>query len=58
MDSAPSQVNLPPSLEASRITGLPPAAYYIADFLSEDEEQAILHKVARSALHHSHFISI
>ncbi|KAK4114028.1 hypothetical protein N656DRAFT_796546 [Canariomyces notabilis] len=45
MDSYPSQVNLPAKLEASRINALPPAAYYIADFISEDEEQAILHKV-------------
>lgn len=44
-----SQINLPLSLEASRITALPPAAYYIPDFISEEEEQAILHKVARHA---------
>jgi alkylated DNA repair protein alkB family protein 6 len=49
MDSYPSQVNLPATLEASRINALPPVAYYIADFISEDEEQAILHKVARRA---------
>jgi alkylated DNA repair protein alkB family protein 6 len=45
MDS-PHRINLPPSLEASRITTLPPAAYYIADFITEEEEEAILHKVA------------
>ncbi|KAK4123783.1 hypothetical protein N657DRAFT_656132 [Parathielavia appendiculata] len=38
-------MDLPPSLEARRITALPPAAYYIADFITEYEEQAILHKV-------------
>lgn len=43
---ASSQFNLPPSLEASRITGLPPSAYYIADFISEEEEQKILEKVS------------
>lgn len=43
---ASSQVNLPSSLEASRITALPPSAYYIADFISEEEEQQILEKVS------------
>lgn len=47
MDSPPSQISLPRSLEASRIHALPPAAYYIPDFISEEEEAAILHKVAR-----------
>ncbi len=46
MDS-PRPVNLPPSLESRRINALPPAAYYISDFISEEEEAAILHKVAR-----------
>ncbi len=46
MESLPSQINLPRSLEASRIRALPPAAYYIPDFISEEEEAAILHKVA------------
>ncbi|KAJ4411635.1 hypothetical protein N0V85_003820 [Neurospora sp. IMI 360204] len=45
---ASSQVNLPPSLEANRITALPPSAYYIADFISEEEEQQILEKVERA----------
>ncbi|KAK4242572.1 alpha-ketoglutarate-dependent dioxygenase alkB 6 [Achaetomium macrosporum] len=45
MNPGPAQVNLPPSLEACRITALPPAAYYIADFITEEEEEAILHKV-------------
>jgi alkylated DNA repair protein alkB family protein 6 len=49
MNSVPAQVNLPPSLETCRIGPLPPAAYYIADFITEEEEQAILHKVARHA---------
>jgi hypothetical protein len=47
MDSPPSPIRLPASLEESRIHALPAAAYYIADFISEEEEQAILHKVAR-----------
>jgi alkylated DNA repair protein alkB family protein 6 len=58
MDSAPVHVKLPPSLEARRITRLPPAAYYIADFLSDDEEQAILHKVPSLELRPRLFISI
>ncbi|KAL2135544.1 hypothetical protein VTI74DRAFT_8150 [Chaetomium olivicolor] len=45
MDSQAPGVNLPPSLEASRVSALPPAAYYIADFISEEEEEAILDKV-------------
>lgn len=32
-------------MEETRITALPPRAYYIADFISEEEEQAILRKV-------------
>ncbi|KAK4044020.1 alpha-ketoglutarate-dependent dioxygenase alkB 6 [Parachaetomium inaequale] len=45
MDSPSSPIRLPASLEASKIHALPAAAYYIADFISEEEEQAILHKV-------------
>jgi hypothetical protein len=45
----PSTVKLPPSLEAVRITSLPRAAYYIADFITEEEEEIILHKVAQRA---------
>ncbi|KAI8293919.1 Alkbh6 protein [Colletotrichum sp. SAR11_240] len=40
----PGAVNLPTSLEDVRITKLPPSAFYIADFISEEEEQAILQK--------------
>lgn len=43
----PTKVHLPTSLEESRITTLPEFAYYIPDFISEEEEQAILHKVSR-----------
>ena len=39
-------IKLPVSLDDSRITSLPEFAYYIPDFISEDEEQAILHKVS------------
>ncbi|KAI1844947.1 hypothetical protein JX265_009574 [Neoarthrinium moseri] len=47
-DSAPSKPPfiLPASLDHVRIGALPPAAYYISDFISEDEEHAILDKVA------------
>lgn len=42
--SRPSVV-LPNSLEHVRIKALPPAVYYISDFITEDEERAILDKV-------------
>ncbi|RDA90302.1 hypothetical protein CP533_3344 [Ophiocordyceps camponoti-saundersi (nom. inval.)] len=37
-------MNLPRSLEAVRVQGLPSTAYYISDFLSSDEERLILAK--------------
>lgn len=37
--------SLPKSLDEVRIESLPPAAYYIADFITEDEERHILEKV-------------
>lgn len=37
--------SLPGSLDQVRIECLPPAAYYIADFITEDEEKHILEKV-------------
>ncbi|KAL2271650.1 hypothetical protein VTJ83DRAFT_1021 [Remersonia thermophila] len=49
-DSLPSQIKLPSSLEAVRIASLPRAAYYIADFITEEEEEAILHKTWPSDL--------
>lgn len=36
---------LPGSLDAARVQALPATAYYIADFLSEEEERCILEKV-------------
>ncbi|ORY63414.1 uncharacterized protein BCR38DRAFT_410342 [Pseudomassariella vexata] len=41
-----SNISLPAALEDARITALPSAAYYIPDFISEGEEQAILQKIA------------
>jgi alkylated DNA repair protein alkB family protein 6 len=38
-------INLPANLETARITSLPASAYYIADFISESEEQLLLGKV-------------
>lgn len=32
-------------LEAARITSLPQDAFYIADFITEAEEELLLHKV-------------
>ncbi|KAL2181661.1 uncharacterized protein P884DRAFT_274143 [Thermothelomyces heterothallicus CBS 202.75] len=45
MDSSDASFHLPASLEACRIGSLPPAAYYIADFISEQEAETILRKV-------------
>ncbi|CAJ2509872.1 Uu.00g057720.m01.CDS01 [Anthostomella pinea] len=42
----PNHVSLPDSLESLRIMGLPPAAYYISDFITSDEEQMILDRIA------------
>jgi alkylated DNA repair protein alkB family protein 6 len=41
-------LSLPQFLDLARISSLPDSAYYIADFLSEDEERLILDKVRRS----------
>lgn len=38
-------VLLPPSLERARINTLPQTAYYIPNFITEQEEQNILDKV-------------
>ena len=47
-DSQSKGYSLPTSLDQVRIEGMPPAAYYIADFLTEDEERHILEKVPRT----------
>ncbi|KAJ3520286.1 hypothetical protein NM208_g13772 [Fusarium decemcellulare] len=45
-DDAHHDFSLPPSLEHARITTLPQTAYYIPNFISEEEEQVILDKVS------------
>jgi hypothetical protein len=40
-----SHVLLPESLQHARITSLPQTAYYIPNFISEEEEQMIMDKV-------------
>ncbi|OTB20573.1 hypothetical protein K445DRAFT_313037 [Daldinia sp. EC12] len=46
MGPTPSLIKLPDALDDVRLTGLPQAAYYISDFISQEEEQAILNKIA------------
>lgn len=41
-------VNLPASLDDVRVKKLPPSSYYIADFISEEEERLILQKVRKT----------
>jgi hypothetical protein len=41
----PAAFTLPLTLEAAKIAILPGNAYYVPDFISEEEEQAILEKV-------------
>ncbi|KAF4468715.1 alkylated DNA repair alkB like 6 [Fusarium albosuccineum] len=45
-DDAHHDFSLPPSLEHARITTLPQTAYYIPNFISEEEERVILDKVS------------
>ncbi|KAI1777884.1 hypothetical protein F4818DRAFT_328406 [Hypoxylon cercidicola] len=44
-DKSLDNLVLPDSLDQVRITSLPPAAYYISDFITEEEEQSILEKI-------------
>ncbi|KAK7225657.1 hypothetical protein V2G26_013660 [Clonostachys chloroleuca] len=37
---------LPPSLEHARIADLPESAFYLPNFISKDEEQVLLSKIA------------
>jgi alkylated DNA repair protein alkB family protein 6 len=41
---------LPSSLEAARIASLPSTAYYLPNFISEEEERLILDKVRLAAV--------
>ena len=43
----PGACSLPQSLQHVTIETLPSTAYYIPDFISEEEERAILEKVCR-----------
>ena len=38
------------SLEEARVQSLPSSAYYIADFITEEEEQILLNKVSPQTL--------
>lgn len=46
MDSPPQLTSLPASLEDVRIKTLPSSAFYIADFITKEEEQVLLNKVS------------
>lgn len=50
MEGAPTPVSLPATLDHARIRSLPTAAYYITNFITEEEEAAILKKVGGSLL--------
>lgn len=43
--SSSRPLDLPHTLEDKKIKALPPACYYISDFITEKEEKAILDKV-------------
>lgn len=43
--SEPGAIRLPASLQHARVSGLPPASFYIPDFISEEEEKLLLNKV-------------
>ena len=43
--SCPQLIPMPASMEEVRIAGLPSSAYYVADFISKEEEKALLDKV-------------
>lgn len=45
---ATSSIVLPLSLDKSKIQSLPSSAFYIPDFLSEDDEKLILDKIANA----------
>jgi alkylated DNA repair protein alkB family protein 6 len=48
MDSLPPLTCLPTSLEDARIKSLPPSAFYIADFITQEEEEVLLNKVSHT----------
>ena len=43
------QINLPTCLENVKVKSMPNSAYYIADFISQAEEEIILNKVGISS---------
>ena len=45
MDSLPQLTSLPASLEDARVESLPSSVFYIADFITKEEEQILLNKV-------------
>ncbi|OAA57855.1 Oxoglutarate/iron-dependent oxygenase [Niveomyces insectorum RCEF 264] len=43
--ASPAGLSLPPALDRVRIPGLPATAYYIASFITEEEERLLLQKI-------------
>ncbi|RQM07531.1 hypothetical protein DH86_00002853, partial [Scytalidium sp. 3C] len=46
MDSQPPLLDKLKSLEEARISSLPQVAYYVADFITPEEEETLLRKIA------------
>lgn len=38
-------LTMPASLEEAKVEGIPQSAFYISDFITQEEEQALLNKV-------------
>lgn len=49
MDSQPPLLDKLKSLEEARISSLPQVAYYVADFITPEEEETLLRKVGTAS---------
>jgi alkylated DNA repair protein alkB family protein 6 len=48
MEVVPQLISLPAALEDVKINSIPSSAFYIANFITEEEEQVLLNKVSCS----------